>query len=67
MCVDRVGMGQVGARPHPDPPSTEREDPEGGTEDPAEFSLLAVDKRMFGRLQVKKGVLGPLKKGEVIK
>ena len=45
-------MGQGGGRPTP--PSAEREEPEGieETESSNNFSLLAIDKRVFGRLQV---------------
>ena len=43
-------MGQREGRPTP--PVAEREEPEGLEEGSNNFSLLAIDKRVFGRLQV---------------
>ena len=49
-CSGGEGMGQREGRPTP--PVAEREEPEGLEEGSNNFSLLAIDKRVFGRLQV---------------
>jgi len=55
-CMGQSGTRQAGVHTSSGPPSGEREDPEGLTDGEDEIqsglgSLLAVDKRVFGRLQ----------------